>query len=76
MILKSIIFDRVSNGFCAPEKCDFSTNSPNFDEIVHINARWVVLNQDVHGRFELQHFGEVDLLPEIGIPRGCTLEIY
>jgi hypothetical protein len=57
-------------------KCDFSTNSSNFDEIVHIDARWMVLHQDVHVRFELPHFDEVDLQPEIDIPRGSTLKMY
>jgi hypothetical protein len=56
--------------------CDFSTNSMNFDEIVHIDAPWVVVHQEMHGRCELRLFGEVDLRPEVDLPRRCTLKLY
>ena len=54
--------------------CDFSNNSLNFDEIVHIDARWVVVHQDMHGRCELRLFGEVDLRPEIDIATWMHLK--
>jgi hypothetical protein len=71
-----MLYDKVDNGFCAHAKCDFSANSLNDVEIVHSCACWVRLHDEVNGLCVVRHFGEVDLRPEIDIPRGSTLIIY
>ena len=76
MIEKLILHYRVDNGFSVHVKLDFSTNSSNDDEIVHLYAPWVGLYHEMHGLIVVRLFGEVDLRPEIDVPRGCTLKIY
>ena len=75
-MLEFILYEKVNNGFRANKKYHVSINSPNFDEIVHVDTRWVVKHLDVHGRFELRRFGEADLRHGNDIPRGRKLKMY
>jgi hypothetical protein len=76
MIEKPILHYRVDNGFSVHVKLDFSTNSSNDAEIVHRYAPWVGLYHEMHGLIVVRLFGEVDLRPEIDLPRGRKLEMY
>ena len=76
MIEKRNLHYRVDNGFSVHVKLDFSTNSSNDDEIVHLYAPWVDLYHKMHGLIVVRLFGEVDLRPEIEIPRGSIIKMY
>jgi hypothetical protein len=78
MLLKFILYEKVNNSIRNNKKYDFSINSPNFDEIVHVDTRLGGdASLDVHGRFELRRFaGEADLRLGNDIPRGRTLKMY
>jgi hypothetical protein len=43
---------------------------------VYIDARYVVLHQDMHGRCDLRGFGEVDLVSKMELPRGSKIKMY